>query len=565
MRTHAVRADRSWVKRMAGLAMFLLVVATPLGAQSEAEAPEFVERLREAVEQLHSIRLAVREHAERTANLQREIEALEGTDREHAQRELERLKTKIPELEQSFETLAIGGVDLSVFAEQPKDDFDWRAELVQITRPVLNSLKQLTEKPRRIEELRALLDHYDQQLDAIDKAMLSVTALEQLAPPPVVAEGLGELAAEWRQRRREVERARDIARYQLGNLQGQRVELLHGVRKVLSDFAKGRGLTLLLAVVTGAIVWAALRLVPLVYRAFVLHGRVRSPATWGRALLYGYRLATALIVVLAVLAVFYARGDLLLLLLTVFALVMLALGARQYAPRYVAEVRLLMNVGSVREGERVLYNGVPFQVGPITMYPELRNPELEGTVRLPLSGLQGLVSRPVGEEPWFPCRAGEYLLLPDGRVGEVLQQTVETVTLKARGSVVQLGTAELLRLGFSNLSREGYGIPITFGVDYRHQSIALDVVPARFHAALIEAFGRAGLGGALRELLVELKEAGASSLDYLVYVTMGGEAADAYFAVGRLVQQTCVDVCNREGWGIPFAQLTIHQADVSNA
>jgi small-conductance mechanosensitive channel len=63
------------------------------------------------------------------------------------------------------------------------------------------------------------------------------------------------------------------------------------------------------------------------------------------------------------------------------------------------------------------------------------------------------------------------------------------------------------------------------------------------------------------ELLVEFKEAGASSLDYLIYVSMRGEAAANYYSIARLVQRTLVELCNREGWVIPFAQLTVHQGE----
>jgi hypothetical protein len=43
---------------------------------------------------------------------------------------------------------------------------------------------------------------------------------------------------------------------------------------------------------------------------------------------------------------------------------------------------------------------------------------------------------------------------------------------------------------------------------------------------------------------------------------MEGNVAASYFTIARLIQQTCVDICNHEGWVIPFAQVTIHQADV---
>jgi hypothetical protein len=116
-----------------------------------------------------------------------------------------------------------------------------------------------------------------------------------------------------------------------------------------------------------------------------------------------------------------------------------------------------------------------------------------------------------------------------------------------------------------NLTREGFGIAGTFGIDYRHQDICLDVVPGRFRAAIRERFGKAGLGEALRDILVEFRAAGASSLDYQIYVVLDGTAAAAYFRAQRLIQQACVATCNREGWVIPFPQLTVHPGDTSTS
>jgi small-conductance mechanosensitive channel len=64
----------------------------------------------------------------------------------------------------------------------------------------------------------------------------------------------------------------------------------------------------------------------------------------------------------------------------------------------------------------------------------------------------------------------------------------------------------------------------------------------------------------IKDILVEFKEAGASSLDYQIYIVMNGRAANAYFRAQRMVQQACVETCNREGWVIPFTQITIHSA-----
>lgn len=65
----------------------------------------------------------------------------------------------------------------------------------------------------------------------------------------------------------------------------------------------------------------------------------------------------------------------------------------------------------------------------------------------------------------------------------------------------------------------------------------------------------------IKDILVEFSSAGASSLDYRIYLVLDGHTANAYYRAQRLVQQACVDTCNREGWIIPFTQVTVHSAN----
>lgn len=118
-------------------------------------------------------------------------------------------------------------------------------------------------------------------------------------------------------------------------------------------------------------------------------------------------------------------------------------------------------------------------------------------------------------------------------------------------------------LGLSprNLSQGSYGFPIVFGIDYQHQAICLDEVVPVFKGAIAEAIATSDVGEYVEDLIVDFKEAGASSLDYLVHVVMNGKAASSYWSLQRVVQQACVKACNQHNWGIPFAQLTIHQGE----
>jgi hypothetical protein len=60
---------------------------------------------------------------------------------------------------------------------------------------------------------------------------------------------------------------------------------------------------------------------------------------------------------------------------------------------------------------------------------------------------------------------------------------------------------------------------------------------------------------------VEFKEAGPSSLDLEILVDFSGHVAKDYRFLKRTIQRICVEVCNGNGWIIPFTQLTIHTAE----
>jgi hypothetical protein len=431
---------------------------------------------------------------------------------------------------------------------------------MQIARPLLNSLKEATEKPRRIEELRREIELYQRQSAITRKAIESLSQFDGEQLPPAVADGLAEIAAAWRERDRDITRSLELAEANLQSLQAEEVDMLATLSGIAREFILGRGLTLLIALLTGVGIWFVLRALRKLVRASRSARKDSEQAAKLRLLFYGFHLLTILLVSLGVLSVFYIRGDLLLLSLAIIVLVMLALGTWRFLPRYVQEGRLLLNVGAAREGERVIYRGLPFRITALNLYSELRNPELEGVVRLPLAAMAQLISRPRGNDAWFPSRVGDYLLLADGSFALVLQQSIEWVRLRVMGSIVQVASDEFLRQNARNLSIEGFGVAVTFGIDYQHQPIALQEVPQRLHAGITEAFAAAEYGDDLKDLLVEFKAANTSSLDYLIFATLDGNRAGSYFAIGRLIQQSCVDICNRQGWVIPFSQVTIHQA-----
>lgn len=131
----------------------------------------------------------------------------------------------------------------------------------------------------------------------------------------------------------------------------------------------------------------------------------------------------------AALVVLYTVGDWLLLGLGLITLLALLLAAKNGLPHYYTQARLILNLGEVREGERIVLNGLPWQVRSLNMVAELVNPALRhGVLRVPTADLTKLSSRPVEHgDLWFPCREEDWVLLADGTFGKVVMVTSEFV------------------------------------------------------------------------------------------------------------------------------------------
>jgi len=481
------------------------------------------------------------------------------------QKKIERLMNEISSLQSSFEHLALGGINLSVLADQPDQKINWRDELEQISRPLIATLKEITSKPRQMDALRRDIERYQEQLEKIEKALVSLRFFKEQNVPAWVVEPINRLLSDWEIRREDTLRALDIARFKLDSLKVEGTTWQSSVWDAVTEFFLGRGLTLFIAIVVGLLIWLVLKGLLELYWQWLYRIRRDVGTTRAPLVIYSYRLFTAVVIVLAVLMVFYVRGDVLLITLALVALAGVALSLRQTLPRYAAELRLLLGIGPVREEERLVYDGVPFEVISLSVYSILRNPLLEGVLRLPLHDINEFTSRPAGEDLWFPCRPDDYILLADGSFGKVLRQSIERVEILVRDARVQIATKDFLGQNIRNLSVEGFGVACTFGVDYQHQAICLDKIPSLLREAIISRFEQAGLKEDIQDIMVEFKEAGASSLDYQIYMILGGRAAKAFFKSQRMIQQACVDTCNREGWVIPFTQITVHSADATAA
>lgn len=273
-----------------------------------------------------------------------------------------------------------------------------------------------------------------------------------------------------------------------------------------------------------------------------------------------YRVVSVLAALFAVILVFYMFEDWVLLSLAIVFLLGLAWAVKNTVPRFVNQSRLILNIGAVREGERVVYKDVPWLVKKINFYSVLENPDLGQTLRVPIEALMDLISRPFHKhEPWFPCRKNDWVILSDGTRGGVTSLSHEMVELVLRGGAKKVyQTADFMGMNPMNLS-VNFRLKIGFGISYNLQSLATNRVLEILDAYIRERLAAEDYEESLLNLRVEFAQAGSSSLDLVVIADFDGKMAPLYNRISRAIQRWCTEACTANDWEIPFPQLTVHK------
>ena len=470
-------------------------------------------------------------------------------------------------LRSSFERALLQDVDTQLMAGKENPQFDWRNELLEVVEPLLISLKSMTKRPRQLAELRNVIDLDSQKLVVAEQALQTIEKLSGQSLNEGAAARLQAAREKWDDAYNLVNESLEISRAQLSRLQKNENSFTDSFVEQVKNFITGRGLTLSIAALAAAIVCLLMRLCWHVFNTRLTKRSVRRKATWYRLLAYSYHLLTLIVVVGTVMGVLYLRQDVLLMGLALLVVAAAIISLRTFLPRFLSEVRLLLNLGAVREGECVIHAGLPWQIMSLNMLTVLRNPALEGIIRLPLNVMTLKVSKPiVRSELWFPTQRGDYILLPEGTFGQVMSQTTELVKLRVKGGMsMTIPTAEFYSMNVMNLSGdETFGIAVTFGLDYSLQQLSLTTVPEKLKSGILLRLQEAQFefGKDITNVLVEFKQAGASSLDFLIYTSVKSDRAADFYALERLVQQACVAVSNEQQWMIPFAQMTLHHQSV---
>jgi hypothetical protein len=477
--------------------------------------------------------------------------------------EVERITQELMSLQMAWEMWATGGVDLQLFEPQTEQKkFDWREELQSVFEPIVVELRRVTERPRKIERLRGEQAYYSQRLEAAESALKSVAVYRSGAPSSQLKDAFVDLESRWQKRRDDVKGRLDLVNFELQELLAPDASAEFKAREALKELLSGRLVNLLLALAAAGAVYGLLWQANRLYAQSLMR-RGRHPAFFTRAVNLVLVMIGTILALFAAMAVLYARGDWILLGLLMLVLVGLALTLQRSLPAYITEVKLMLNIGSVKEGERIIYNGLPWKVQSLRIASTLVNPALRGgRLVLPVRLLGQYTSRRYDEqEPWFPTRENDFVLLSDGNFGQILLQTPEIVQVRVEGAVKSFPVISFLELAPRNLSQDGFSMIVKFGLDYQHQAAITKSIRTELENYIAAQAKQCPGAEHLKSVSVEFSEASASSLDFVIIAIYDGGAAEHYLTLHRCIQRLAVDAATSYGWVIPFEQLQVHVAN----
>ncbi|WP_411827722.1 hypothetical protein [Luteolibacter sp. AS25] len=519
---------------------------------------------KEKLDSLRTISEPLADSLEQIEKLRTQLEnAPTESSKESIQSTIDKELERISKLRENFQDI-VGGAEAAEYQEIDHESASLQDQATELIQPLLSSLREATSQPRELDALRKRLEGAREREK---KSKIVLSRIERLirdsSRPEVIAE-LETARRVWKTRESDAKSQAAVLGLQIDDRNSGKKPIFETLSSGISSFFASRGLNVMLAILVAISGFILTRKAYYYFRKISpVHSRDKDGFATRAADLIAVGLSF-LVAILGILLVFYLRGDWLLLTIVILFILGIIWAGKAAIPPYLEQIRLILNLGAVRENERVIYEGLPWKVSKLGFYTIFTNPDLQGgLMRIPIRDVLGMISRPLGpKEVWFPCDIDDWFVLSDETFGKSITQTPDqVVVLQLGGSTKTYPTVDFLALAPENLSH-GFRITAIFGIDYKHQAESTTTVPEIFQkdltSSLLQAYGR----DAVRSIKVDFSSAGASSLDYAVLADFDGSMAPRYNALKREIQKICVDTCSENGWGIPFAQITVHRAEL---
>ena len=484
--------------------------------------------------------------------------ALTDTEKAGIKKQQKKVEEKLKDTIHNIEDIA-ANTDLSVLRANEPEPFNLQKEIFSLLEPALKEMKHATSDVRQKSELREQIAYYELREPVAKEALESIAQLNSANKNKKIKKVLVKMNKNWGKQLVFIQSELQAKRLQLAKIEAQKISFAEQSENYFRDFFQRRGWTLIQAflVIIGVLIIS--QLIHKFITRTIKGYRAEHRSVHLRVADLLHRFFTYLFVIIGPLIVFYLQEDWVLFSLGILLLISIAWTLRSIIPRYWGQLELFLNVGPVREGERLMLNGIPWRVKNINMYSILENPVAGLSQRVDINELVDLRSRPVEQsEPWFPCKRGDWIHLSDGIRGKVTGISMEFIQLIQRGgAVITYTLCDFLALSPKNLSKS-FRIKETIGISYAHQTQSTNEIVDILKIALNKRAIEEGYKEDFHNINVEFELAADSSLNLVVIADFKGSVADIYMRLRRSIQRWCVDACTENGWDIPFPQLSIH-------
>ena len=480
-------------------------------------------------------------------------------EKERLKLEIKVLDLQVNELKTKFEKIATG-IDTSVIkSKESKQATTISDDFKLLLKPLIQGLKQSTEDMRKKAQLQEEIEYYKVILPQAAEAYENLEMLLKNPQTKELKKDLSKLMKHWQQQISLITSNLNASLHQVEMLERSNLSFTESLHMNTKSFFQQRGLYLLESIAAFLIVIIVMNII---HALFINIFPALTKANRSFHIRFGdllYRVLTTIVAILAPMAVFYYEEDWVLFSAGLLILFGIAWTFRHLIPRLWQQARLLLNIGSVREEERIYYQNLPWRVKNINIFTVLENPDSGVKLRLPIEELVGLTSRPpLKYEPWFPCRLNDWVLLSNDYYGKVVGISLEFIELvDIGGGHRTFMITDFLSLSPQNLST-GFRIVDSIGISYKHQKESTNKIVETLEKFIMQKIKEEGYKDGLNKLIVQFSHAGDSSLDIAVIANFNADMAPLYYRLKRAIGRWCVDACSEYGWEIPFPQLTVH-------
>lgn len=544
-------------------ACLLLVLSFSASSAGEVTVPtrekvviaEKLEALQAIIEIKASLNESLRNHRTRLKSV------ISETEKNNLLEKIATVERELLETDLNFEEIATD-TDLSTIKEQPDETFSLEEEIVSLIKPTLQEMNHLTKDVRNKAELREKIAKNEEKQKYISEAIAHLSELLSYAGKnKKLKKILTDKIKFWEKQEALTTSQQTSAAQQLKKLTEAEVPFAESTQNYFTQFFQQRGLYISQAILAMSVIFLLSHLFRSLVKKTIPAFNRRSRSFRLRLLDLFHRVFTFILIVICPVVIFYLAEDWVLFSFSLLILLGIVWSLKSVIPEYWAQIQLFLNVGSVREGERIFLDGMPWRVEAINIFSILENPVAGIKQRVPIKDLIDLKSRiPNSDEPWFPCAKGDWVILSDGVRGKVIGISCEFVKLVQRGgSHKTYQTADFLSLSPLNLS-VNFRIKETIGISYDLQAISTNKVLEILHKTIVRRVEEEGYTKDMLNLRVEFEYANTSSLDIVVIADFKGHLGDVYNRLKRAIQRWCVDACTENDWEMPFTQVTLHSS-----